>query len=109
LSAVYQAHAPSLDRYEDRATQDKILQGLGQLVTESGQFQDLVSGSIESPVIYTVDEYLTLLDTYSPYLQLDAQTKAALFAGLRDKIERNWQGQLALSYISAFHIAQKCA
>lgn len=107
LSEVYQVNAPSLDRYEDRETQEKILQGLGQIVKDSDLFKDLVSGHIESEVTYTVDEYLTLLNTYSPYLKLDPEIKEALFEGLRDKIERDFGGSLRLSYISAFHVAQR--
>lgn len=108
LSEVYQVHAPSLDRYEDRETQEEILRGLGQMVTDSGQFKNLVSGHIESEVTYTVDEYLMLLNTYSPYLKLDSQSKETLFAELRDRIENDFGGSLQLSYLSAFHIAQKC-
>lgn len=108
LSEVYQVHAPSLDRFEDKETQEKILQGLGQIVTDSGQFKDLISSHIKSEVTYTVDQYLTLLNTYSPYLKLAPQSKDALFNGLRERIERDFGGNLQLSYLSAFHIAQKC-
>jgi SAM-dependent methyltransferase len=108
LSEIYQINAPSLDRYEDRETQEKILQGLGQIVEESGLFKNLVSGHVESEVTYTVDECLILLNTYSPYLKLDHESKEALFKGLRDKIERDFGGSLRLSYISAFHVAQRC-
>lgn len=106
LSEVYQLHAPSLNRYEDSETQQQILRGLGQIVTDSGQFKDLVTGYVESEVTYTADKYLTLLNTYSPYLKLEPQSKEALFAGLKDRIERDFGGTLQLSYISAFHIAQ---
>jgi SAM-dependent methyltransferase len=107
LSEVYQVHAPFLDRYEDRETQEKILQRLGQMITDSGQFKEIVQASFESKVIYTVDQYLVLLNTYSSYLKLEPQTKAVLFEALRQKIEQNLGNSLSLSYLSAFHIAQK--
>lgn len=107
LSPIYQIYAPSLNRYENRETQEKILQGLGQMVLDSGQFKNLVFDSIESTVTYTVDEYLALLNTYSPYLKLALPNKEALFAGLRDKININYGGRIPLSYRSAFHLAQK--
>lgn len=108
LSEVYQVHAPSLDRYQDRETQEEILRGLGKMAIDSGQFKDLVSEQVVSEVIYTVDEYLMLLNTYSPYLELESKSKDALFAELRQRIEENFGGNLQLSYISAVHIAQKC-
>jgi hypothetical protein len=66
------------------------------------------AGQVESVVTYPVDRYLMLLNTYSPYLQLDSLVKDALFRGLRDKIENDLGGSLQLSYLSAFHVAQKC-
>ncbi|MEH2015826.1 class I SAM-dependent methyltransferase [Nostoc sp.] len=107
LSQVYQVHTPSLDRYEDQETQDYILRQLGNMVIDSGQFKDLISGQVILEVTYTVDEYLTLLNTYSPYIKLDPHNKESLFSGLRHRIEDDFGGSLQLSYISAFHIAQK--
>jgi hypothetical protein len=105
---VYQVHAPFLDRYEDQETQEKIVQGLGQIITDSGQFQKVIQGTFRSEVIYTIDEYLMLLNTYSPYLKLEAEQRAILFEALREKIEQNLGSRLPLSYLSAFHVAQKC-
>jgi SAM-dependent methyltransferase len=107
LSQIYQLHAPSLDRYEDRETQEDILRELGSMCIESGKFKDLISGQVISEVIYTVDEYLTLLKTYSAYIKLDPQSKESLFSGLRHCIEDEFGGNLQLSYISAFHVAKK--
>ena len=107
LSQVYQLHTPSLDRYEDQETQEYILRQLGNMAIDSGQFKDLISGQVISEVTYTVDEYLTLLNTYSPYIKLDPHNKESLLSGLRHCIENDFGGSLQLSYISAFHIAQK--
>ncbi|MBN3990672.1 MAG: class I SAM-dependent methyltransferase [Nostoc sp. NMS2] len=107
LSQIYQLYAPSLDRYEDIETQEEILRGLGNMAIDSGQFKDLISGRFASEVTYNVDEYLMLLNTYSPYLKLAPHTKEALFAGLRHSIEDDFGGSLHLSYISAFHVAKK--
>ncbi|MEH1864562.1 MAG: class I SAM-dependent methyltransferase [Nostoc sp.] len=107
LSKIYQLYAPSLDRYEDIETQEEILRGLGNMSIDSGQFKDLISGQVVSEVTYNVDEYLMLLNTYSPYLKLPPDTKKTLFTGLRQSIEYDFGGSLHLSYISAFHIAKK--
>jgi len=106
LSKIYQVHAPYLDRYQDRDTQAEILRVLGQIVTDSGKFKDLVSGQIECFVSYTTEQYLMLLNTYSPYLKLDPQCKQTLFEQLRLKIEQDFGGNLQLSYLSGFHIAR---
>lgn len=106
LLAVYQIHTPALDRtYEDSATQAAILDQLGQMAIESGYFKDMQSEHIEVEVTYTVDQYLMLLSTYSPYVKLEAQQRQTLFAKLREVLEQNGK-TIQLSYVSAFHIAR---
>ena len=111
LSEIYQTHAPSLHRpYEDSDAQAAILHELGQMAIDSGYFKDMVSGQMEVEVTYSIDQYLQLLNTYSPYLKLEAQQKQRLFAGLRQVLEKDSMQQngdrLQLSYVSAFHIAR---
>lgn len=107
LQAVYQKYAPSLARYETQAQQEEILRKLGQIITDSGYFYPPISGQVKADVTYTVEDYLTLLNTYSPYLKLEPSTRTALFAELRDTITKQWGETLNLSYLSAFHIARK--
>ena len=107
LEEVYKLYAPSLARFESREMQEESLRSFGQSVGDSGQFTDLVSEQVACEVIYTTDDYLTLLSTYSPYIELDQQSKYSLFEGLRKKIEQNLGDSIQLSYLSAFHIAKK--
>ncbi|QLE56541.1 bifunctional 2-polyprenyl-6-hydroxyphenol methylase/3-demethylubiquinol 3-O-methyltransferase UbiG [Nostoc sp. TCL26-01] len=107
LREVYQIHAPSLGQYEDRNTQERILQGFGQKILDSGLFEDLISENIIFTITYHVDDYLLLLSTLSPYIGLDANIRIALFAGLKDTIEQHYQGMIEISFLSAFHIARK--
>lgn len=106
LDEVYQTHAPSLARYEDRETQEEILRRFGQNVIDSGRFKGLLSEQLASEVTYSIDDYLTLLSTLSPYIVLDPQQRDSLFEGLRKVLER-CGGSIQASYLSAFHIAQK--
>ncbi|MEM6254731.1 MAG: class I SAM-dependent methyltransferase [Cyanobacteria bacterium P01_D01_bin.156] len=107
LANIYQHHAPELARYEDLSTQQIVLDSLGNLVLESGHFQEMVSERVTTQVTYSSSEYLALLTTYSPYLQLSASTRQALFKDLKIFINETLGGKLELAYTSAFHIAQK--
>ena len=107
LSGVYELHAPSLGRYEDRKTQDDTLLGLCQMMLDSGRFRNMLTATVETSLTYTHDQYLSLLSTYSSYLRLDDCTRNALFAGLRECIAERGAGEIRLSYLSADHIAQK--
>jgi SAM-dependent methyltransferase len=106
LSAVYQTHAPDLSRpYEDSAAQAAILNELGQMAIESGYFKDRVSEHMQVEVTYSIDQYLLLLNTYSPHLKLEPTQKQRLFEGLRQVLERSGD-TIQLSYVSAFDIAR---
>ena len=105
IEAVYQTHTPFFKHsYEDSTTQAAILNELGQMAIESGQFKDMVAGQVEVEVTYSVDQYLMLLNTYSPHLKLETQQKQHLFAGLREVLQNG--DTIQLSYVSAFHIAR---
>jgi hypothetical protein len=84
------------------------LRELEQIVINSGQFKDVVSEQIVWKATYSVDEYLTLLSTFSQYLELGSKSRNALFEGLQKKIEQNFAGRLQLLNLSAFHVARKC-
>jgi SAM-dependent methyltransferase len=107
LSGVYQLHALSLGRYEDRKTQETILTGLGQMMLDSGRFRNLVTATIETSLTYTSDQYISLLSTYSSYLKLDHCTRNALFSELKQCILEKGDGEVRLSYLSTYHIAHK--
>ena len=109
LSSVYQRHAPSLGRYEDRKTQEDVLACLGQMMLDSGRFRNMVTATFEISLTYTPDQYISLLGTYSVYLALGRRTRNALFAGLRECILESEGGEIRLSGLSAYHIAQKKA
>jgi hypothetical protein len=67
--------------------------------------KDLISESLTVAVTYSIDQYLLLLNTYSPYLQLESESKQKLFDGLRKVLEQNGES-IDLSYVSAFHIVK---
>lgn len=107
LHEVYQSLAPSLAQYEGRETQEEHLRKFGQNVIDSGQFNKLVSEQLVCEVTYSIDDYLALLSTLSPYIALDSQQRDAVFERLREVLERNCGENIPLSYLSVFHVARK--
>lgn len=107
LNEIYQLEAPSIAHYKERKTEEEELRIFGQNVIDSGYFQDLVSEQLVCEATYSIDDYLTLLSTYSPYIALDQQKRTSLFEGLREALERTCGRNIHLSYLSAFHIAKK--
>lgn len=107
LDEVYRQYAPSLSRYEGRSKQEEILQGLREEIANSGKFQDVICEKIPCRVTYTVDDYLLLLYTFSPYRRIENRDRELLFAALKKVIDRELHGKIELFYLSAFQIARK--
>ncbi len=107
LDEVYQKQVPSLSRYEERATQERILQELGENVVKSGLFKDFVYEQMECDRAYSIDDYLTLLSTLSPYIVLDSMQRDDLFNELRDALSKNLGDTIETLYLCAFHVMWK--
>lgn len=107
LNQAYQKYAPLLGKYEDRETQSLSLRKLGQIVSDCGYFGGLVSEQMAWKLDYSIDDYLLLLNTYSPYIELEPQQRKDLFALVKEILEQNGTKSIQLSFLSAFHIAKK--
>lgn len=110
LRSIVRRHSPELDRpYEEAATVAGILKTLGQSLQKSPLFQGVHFGQLECQQFLSIDDYLTLLTTYSPFLALEPQVRDALLADLRPTLETSHAGGVPLTYTSAFHMAQRQA
>lgn len=107
LKEVYQAQGISPQRYEDRKTQEEILSSFGQMVMNSGRFGNLISEHLPCELSYSIDDYLLLLNTLSPYRGLESNRRDALFQSLREALGKICGETVSISFLSAFQIAQK--
>ncbi|AFZ30253.1 Methyltransferase type 11 [Gloeocapsa sp. PCC 7428] len=107
LEEVYQTYAPSLAQYEARSIQEENLKAFGQAVIDSGRFKDLMSEQLTWEAIHSVDDYLTLLGTLSPYIRLELHKRDALFAGIRELLGRNGIERIPVGYLSVLQVAQR--
>ncbi|WP_019506537.1 class I SAM-dependent methyltransferase [Pleurocapsa sp. PCC 7319] len=107
LAEVYLSHAPVLAKYETHQNHQANLAKMGQEVIDSGYFKDLISEQLVSRVSYSVEDYLTLLSTLSPYIRLEPQQRVNLLTELAKVLKLNCGNQLELSYLSMMQIARK--
>lgn len=106
LEKIYQTQATSLKGYEPIETHQANLGRIGQQAIDLGLFQDLRSEQMICELTYSIEDYLGLLSTASPYIALEPQRREALFASLKAALEDTGE-QVQLSYLSIFHLAQK--
>ena len=107
LREVYENYAPELAKYETYQNYQHNLGKIKQEVIESGYFRDLTTQQTISKVIYSIDDYLTLLSTLSPYIRLESKQRQTLFAELKRVLKLNYGNNLDLDYLSLLQIAQK--
>jgi ubiquinone/menaquinone biosynthesis C-methylase UbiE len=107
LREVYETWAPAISGYEEIATHEQNLRRQGQAVIDSGLFEGFVWEQLVCDITYSIDDYLALLSTLSPYIRLDRQQRDSLFAGLREALEKHCGSSLQTSYLSVIQIAQK--
>lgn len=103
---LYRTYAPALAPADDRQLQQVWLNSMADTLRETGYFKQVDSEQISCELTYSPDDYLTLLSTLSPYLSLDPPIRAALFAGMKERLDEAG-GKVQVSYISAFQIAWK--
>lgn len=107
LTEVYLTHAPELAKYEGHQNYRQNLAAIANETIESGYFRDLIAQQQISQITYTIDDYLALLSTLSPYIRLDSPQRSLLFAELKRVLKLHYGDRLKLSYLSLLQIAYK--
>ena len=110
VDAVYETLAPSIPlyaRHEGRKNHQADFLKFSELITDSGYFKNVKYESSIHQVVYSLDDYLLLLSTLSPYIALTENIRNHLFTNLREALHQHQGDLLNLSFISAFHIAHK--
>lgn len=107
---IYQALAPSIPfyaRHEGRQTHQADFLKFSQTILDSGYFYNLSYDCSRYHVVYSLDDYLLLLSTLSPYIALAPDSRIQLFDKLRAVLHHHRGDRLKLSFLSAFHVAHK--
>ena len=107
LSPLYQKYAPELDvkewRTPEQHSNDFVFNFSNLLTAHSFQ---IIKYSFEvMNVTYTSHQYTQGLYSYSHYIKLDMHMRNSLFEEIRRYIDEVLGGSIALTYVSAFHVA----
>ena len=100
MEPVYEAHIPSLVRYEGKEVQSDILERFSQGVEDSNYFRKPTTISMDSKVVYNTKDYVDLLSTLR---KMEPKTKNLL----HDEIQNRIGSSVQLSFLSAIQIATK--
>lgn len=108
LKPIYKAYAPSLKPFKVRKQEKEELQAIGQKVVNSGYFKAVAATETITEVSYSLEDYLLLLSTYSPYIALETQQRQNLFAAVEESLQQTCRKQIHLSYLSMVQVFKSC-
>ena len=106
LHKVYQDLAPSLGKYENKEIHLRNVKGISKNIIESGFFQEINSEHLVTDVTYSIDSYIALLSTLSPYIALEAQQRSDLFIRLKMVLGENLGSSIKLKFLSILQVMQ---
>ena len=110
LDPVYQAIAPEIPiyaRYDELTVHQEQFQQLEADILASGYFQGVIQEQTVQHLTYSIQDYLDLLSTLSPYIALKPEQREHLFAALSPILAKHCGASVPLTFCSAFHLAQK--
>ena len=107
LDPIYQAYMPTFADYENFETQRQNINRISQELITSNYFADLKHFEAVGDRLYTPEEYLSLLTTFSPYIALPDEKRVNFFKELRETFEAHNIEKFQTKYICAAHIANK--
>ena len=108
LSPIYQKYAPDLDAKEWKSPEqhsNDFVSNFGDTL-EAQNFQIVKYNFTVMNVVYTAHQFTQGLHSYSHYLKLEEDVRNALFVALRHYIDEVLGGSIALTYVSAYHVAK---
>jgi SAM-dependent methyltransferase len=77
-------------------------------IDASGMFRTIAVRKHMADVVYTADEYVDTLATYSPNIALDDETRTRLFDRIRARIDRTG-GRIRKPYLFVVNVARRVA
>jgi SAM-dependent methyltransferase len=80
---------------------------LSEEMTASGNFRNVAVRRYVWDVIYTADEYIGVLNTYSNHRALDDDTRERLLTRIHQRVETRPGGRVRKTYLAVLNIAER--
>lgn len=85
----------------------KAIPNLSDDIAGSGRFRNLAARRYLWDVIYTADEYISVLNTYSGHRALDDDVRERLFERIRRRVEARPGGRVRKTYLAMLNVAER--
>lgn len=106
VQKVHQRVVPEMWREDWPSLQTSVDQAT-EMINATGLFEPVVVRTYPWEERYTTDEYLRLLNTYSPNRQMSDEKRSQLFQGIADLMESAYGGVVTKPYLAVLYLARK--
>ena len=85
---------------------DEVADGIAE-IEASGLFDEIRVRRYVWETVYTADEYIALLDTFSGHITMDASKRARLYGEIRARLERREDQSVRRHWLAILHVARR--
>jgi SAM-dependent methyltransferase len=107
VQRVYQRFVPEWEDPRDGPGTEKKILERKNYIDGTGLFEKIGVSTYPWSRIYSTDQYLKLLDTYSDHRNLGKEKRNQLYEGIRTLINEEHGGKVIRPYLSVLFIARK--
>lgn len=109
VQRVYRRVVPEWGSSGDRQETEKKIQVREDCINKTGLFEKVQVKRYTWSRVYSTNQYLKLLNTYSNHKSLDDCRRIQLYAGIRNLIDEEYGGSVMRPYLSILYVAKKKA
>ena len=80
---------------------------LSEEITGSGRFRNVGARRYLWDVLYTADEYIAVLNTYSGHRALDDETRERLLSRIHRRIDARRERKVRKTYLAMLNVAER--
>lgn len=107
VQEVYRRNVPEWEDPSKKASNEKWVETINQKINETGKFAGVDIKKYKWNKIYSSDDYLLLLDTYSDHHTLEPKKKLKFFTEIKDFIDSNYNGIVNRPYLTILFLSRK--
>jgi SAM-dependent methyltransferase len=106
VQSVYASAVPGWGDPRDRPSSEERIRSIGAEIEASGLFKAPVLRRYTWSRVYTREEYLGLLDTYSDHRSLPLVEKESLYSGI-SRVINEYGGRVERPYLTALFVSRR--
>ena len=93
----------------DSQETEKKIQEREDYINKTGLFEEVKVKRYPWSRVYSTNQYLKLLNTYSGHGSIEEHREAKLYAGIKRLIDEKYEGRIVRPYLSVLYVAKKKA